>query len=96
MLRCYCADLEHENNGFGNYYFPKRAAFVNKIKKTPQNQKSESATKRFFLKYISAIAVEHPEKTIFEELNSWKKSVLGPPGNQHNTNIPHKYSPENK
>ena len=95
MLRCYCADLEHENDGFGYYYFLKRAVFVSKIKRktTTQNQKSESATKRCFLKYLLAIAVEHPGKTIFEEHNSCKKSDFGP-ANQHNTNIPHKYFPE--
>ena len=97
MLRCYCADLEHENDGFGYYYFLKRAAFVSKIKRktTTQNQKSQLATRRCFLKYRSAIAVEHPEKTVFEEFNSCKESDFEP-ANQHNTNIPHKYFPENR
>ena len=60
------------NDGFGYYYFLKRAVFVSKIKiKTlTQNQKTEVATKRCFLKYRSAITVEHCKKTIFEELNS--------------------------
>ena len=47
------------------------------------------------LKYRSAIAVVQPEKTIFGELNSRKKSDFGP-ANQNDTNIPNKYFPGNK
>ena len=94
ILLCY---LEHENDGFSYYYFLRRAAFVSKIKikTTTQNQKWESATKRCFLKYRSVIAVQDPKKTNFEELNSCKKSDFEP-ANQHNTNILHKYFPENR
>ena len=83
------------NDGIGYYHFLKRAAFISKIKiKTlTQNQKSEVATKRCFLKYRTAITVQHSKKTIFEELNSCLKSDFGP-ANQYNTNIPHKYFPK--